>query len=413
MTTRAIVWPRLLAAGVALALTVGAAAEARQAPAAKAGTHAAAPKATAPTPPGFAQLVKSAGEAREAEQWETSVALYAKALKLKPDFVEGYWYQAVGYYKLDMFTECRDQFRHVTRLTPRNGSAFAFLGLCEFGLKDYERSLEHLLQSRILSVQDKDLGGVARYHAAVLMTRAEQYDQALQTLGEFASDNNDNPRVIEAMGIATLRMAMLPSEVPADRREMVLIAGRGSYMMATRMTAAAGKAFEALVARYPDVPNVHYAYAVFLLVEQPEKAIEEFKRELAIQPNHAASLQQIAYEYLRESDAAAALPWARQAVAASPNAYGSHKALGEALLDTGDVPGALVELRTAVKLAPDSPSTHLALAKALQRAGQEDAAGREREEFARLDRLVRTNRAGAQSVGGIDGESRPSTSSPQ
>ena len=49
---------------------------------------------------------------------------------------------------------------------------------------------------------------------------------------------------------------------------MVLMAGRASYMMATRNTAAAEKAFEALVARYPDTPNVHYAYGVFLLQEQ-------------------------------------------------------------------------------------------------------------------------------------------------
>ena len=94
------------------------------------------------------------------------------------------------------------------RLAPKNGAAYAFLGLCEFGLKDYERSLQHLLQSRILGVGDtQDLGNIARYHAAILMTRIEQYEQALETLGEFAGGGNDNPRVIEAMGLATLRMA--------------------------------------------------------------------------------------------------------------------------------------------------------------------------------------------------------------
>ncbi len=84
-----------------------------------------------------------------------------------------------------------------------------------------------------------ELGSVARYHAAILMTRMEQYEQALETLGEFAREGNDNPRVIEAMGIATLRMPMLPIELPPDRREMVLMAGRASYMMATRNTPAA------------------------------------------------------------------------------------------------------------------------------------------------------------------------------
>jgi len=276
--------------------------------------------------------------------------------------------------------------------------------LCEFGLKNYDRALDQLMQSRTLGVADKDLGGVARYHAGIIMTRIQQYSQALQTLGEFAAEANDNPRIIEAMGIATLRMAMLPNEVPPDRREMVLMAGRGSYMMATRMTAAAGKAFEALVARYPEMPNIHYAYGVFLLIEQPAKAIEEFKRELEIQSNDAESMMQIAYQNLKDSDPESALPWAKQAVEAAPNVFASHRALGEALVGTGDVEGGIAQLEIAIRQAPDSPGTHFALAKAYQRAGRANDAAKERAEFVRLDRLVRTNRAGSQSVGGIDME---------
>ena len=241
------------------------------------------PKSTASKPaaaasPQFDAVVKQATAARQAEQWEEAAALFTKAVKLRPDYAEGYWYQGASYYQLDRFAECKESFRRVTKLTPKNGAAFAFLGLCEKGLKEYDRALQHLMQSRFLGVSDKELGNVARYNAAVLMTRAQQYPQALLTLGEFASDGTDNPRIIEAMGIATLRMPMLPDEVPPDRREMVLMAGRGSYMMATRQTAAATKAFEGLVARYPETPNVHYAYAVCLLIEQPAQAIEEFKR---------------------------------------------------------------------------------------------------------------------------------------
>ena len=359
----------------------------------------------------FDQIVQAAVEARHAERWEDASALYAKAVKLRPGFVEGHWYQGAADYTLEKFPECRDAFRRVTRLSPTNGGAFAFLGLCEFGLKNYDRALQHLLQSRILGV-DKDVRAVVSYHAAIIMTRIEQYEQALQNLGEFAAAGNDSPRVIEAMGIATLRMAMLPNEVPPDRREMVLMAGRGTYMMATRQTAAAGTAFQAIVERYPESPNVHYAYGVFLLLEQPDKAIEQFKRELALQPNHAASLMQIAYEYLKQKNAEAALPWAKQAVEAAPNSFGSHKALGDALLETGDIEGALRELQTAARLAPDSPSTRLSLARAFQRAGRTDDAARERQEFARLNRLLRTTQMGAQSVGGIDGDQTPKTDAP-
>jgi tetratricopeptide (TPR) repeat protein len=351
--------------------------------------------------PAFDRLIEQATEARTAERWEEAIALYAKAVKMKPDHVQGYWYQGTAYYTLEKFSECREQFRTVTRLAPKNGAAFAFLGLCEFGLKEYDKSLQHLLQSRILGVGDMpDLGSVARYHAAVLMTRLEQYEQALETLGEFASAGEDNPRVIEAMGIATLRMPMLPIELPPDRRERVLMAGRASYMMATRNTANAAKAFEALVARYPEAPNVNYASGVFLLQEEPDKAIEAFKRELELQPNHPSSLMQIAFEYIKRGDGAAALPWAKQAVEAAPKAFPARKALGQALLEAGEVDAAIKELLLGIELAPDSPGLYFQLARAYQRAGRLEDATRAREEFTRLDRIVRTNRSGAQSVGG-------------
>jgi tetratricopeptide (TPR) repeat protein len=349
----------------------------------------------------FDRLLQAGADARQGQRWEEAVDLYARAVKIKPDYVEGYWYQGVSYYSLDNHARGAEAFRKVVRLAPKNGAAYAFLGLCEFGLKDYDRALQHLLQSRILGVGDTaELGSVARYHAALLMTRMAQYEQALETLGEFANEGDDNPRVIEAMGIATLRMAMLPVEVPPDRREMVLMAGRASYMMATRNTVSAERAFEAMASRYPETPNVHYAYGVFLLQEQPDRAIAEFKRELELQPAHPWSLMQIAFEYLKEGDGAAALPWAQQAASEAPNAFPARKALGQALLETGDVDGAIKELLIGIKLAPDSPGLHFSLARAYQRAGRMEDATRERELFTKLDRDARTQRSGAQSVGG-------------
>jgi tetratricopeptide (TPR) repeat protein len=349
----------------------------------------------------FEKLLAQATDARQAQRWEEAAALYGRIVKLRPDYVEGHWYQGTAYYSLDNNTACRDAFRRVVRLAPKNGAAYAFLGLCEFGLKEYDRALEHLVQARSLGTGDTaELADIARYHAAILMTRTEQHEKALETLGEFANAGNDNPRVIEAMGIATLRMAMLPIEVPPDRREMVLMAGRASYMMATRNTASAERAFQALAMRYPETPNVHYAYGVFLLQEKGQEALEEFKRELVIQPGHPWSLMQMAFEYLKQGNAPAALPFARQAVEAAPNAFPARRALGQALLETGDLEGAIRELQAGIKLAPDSPGLHFTLARALQRAGKLDEAARAREEFTRLDRLVRTQRSGAQSVGG-------------
>ena len=358
-------------------------------------------KSSAPPTPAVQKLIDAADAARQAERWDEAAALYGKVVAAKPDYVAGYWYQGAALYSLDEFAKCRDAFRKTVRLAPGNGAAFAFLGLCEFGVKEYDRALRDLMQSRTLGTGDAgDIGNVARYHAAILMARAEQYEQALETLGEFAAQGDDNPRVIEALGIATVRLPMLPAELPPDRREMVLMAGRASYLMATRNTASAGTAFKALVSRYPETPNVHYAYAVFLLQEEPDAAIAEFNRELEIQPGHPWSMMQMAFEYLKRGDAPAALPWAQKAVAGVPDAYPARRALGQALLDTGDVAGAITEFQAGLALQPESPGLHFQLARAYQRAGRTEDAARERDEFTRLDRLSRTQRTGAQSVGG-------------
>ena len=388
--------PRQVIAAVLLSATPLTA----QKPAAPQKPATAKPTATAPSA-AFEALVKAATEARQAERWDDAIALYQKIVKLRPDYVEGYWYQGTAYYSLEDFAKCRESFRRVLRLAPKNGAAYAFLGLCEFGLKDYDRALPDLVQSRLLGVGDTgDLGGIARYHAGMLMTRSEQFEQALETLGEFALEGNDNPRIVEAMGLATLRMPLLPQEAPPERREMVLMAGRASYLMATRNTAAAETAFKALAARYPETPNVHYAYGVYLLQEQPDRAVDEFKRELELQPGHASSLMQLAYEYLKRGDGPAALDWARQSAVAAPRNFAARRALGQALLETGDIEGAVRELELGVKLAPDSPSTRFTLARAYQRAGRQEDAARERAEFTRLDRLARLQKTGAQSIGG-------------
>jgi Tfp pilus assembly protein PilF len=204
------------------------------------------------------------------------------------------------------------------------------------------------------------------------------------------------------MGIATLRIPMLPEELPGVRREQVMLAGRAAYFQSARLPTAAQKAYEELVNRYPELPNVHYAYGVFLVGEHPDDAIAQFKTELEVSPRHPWAKLQIAFEYLRRSDWEAARPWAEQAVAEAPDLFIAHRALGQVLLETGDLEGAIRELEAGVKQAPDSAAMRFALARAYRRAGRVADAEREQAEFTRLNRILRTQRTGAQSVGGID-----------
>jgi tetratricopeptide (TPR) repeat protein len=356
----------------------------------------------------FDRVAAEAEAAREAGRIEESIALYEKAVKLRPSWTEGHWYLGTANYELDRYAPARDAFRRVARDQPENGPAHAFKGLCEFQLKNHETALTDLLRAEELGLGgNQELASVLRYHKAILLTRMEQYEHALQALQSFAIQRNDAPNVIEAFGLAALRMPLLPQEVPPDRRDLVLLAGRGAYHQAGRTPAAAQRAFEQMVERYPDTPHVQYAHGVFLMAEDPDKGIEAFKRELKRTPGHLPSILQIAYEYLRRSDWEAARPWAEEALRIRPDDFTVRRAIGQVLLETGETAGALEHLEAGVRLAPDSPFMRFILARAYQKAGRPSDAERERAEFRRLERLTRTARFGEQAVGGQEPDAAP------
>lgn len=353
-------------------------------------------------------LASQAEAARQAGDLEEAVRLYRQALTMKKDWAEGTWSLGTALYELDRFGEARDQFRRVLASHDDNGTAWALKGLCEYRLENYDTALSDLLQARAHGISgSRSVTEVARYHTALLATRTEQYEQALGILSDFGLEGNDSPSIIEAMGIATLRLPVLPAELPGGKRDMVMMAGRARYFMAARLGAAAQNAFEALVARYPETPNVHYAFGVYLLSEQPEAAVEAFKRELKVYPQNVWATVQIAFALIRTGDFEGAKPWAEQAVEQAPTEFVTRNALGQVRLETGDVEGAVRELEAGVRLAPDSPQMHFALARAYRRAGRPADADRAQAEFTRLDRLVRASRTGESSVGGIDIETGP------
>lgn len=367
---------------------------------------AGAPKTTARTAPRanpeFDRIVKDAAAARDAGRVDESIALYQKATRLRPSWTEGYWSLGTAFYELDRYADAREAFGRVVRLQPKHAAAYGFKGLCEFQLKNYETALADLVRADELGLTaPKDLVPAVAYHTAITMTRLEQYEFALAALQAFAQQGNDSPRIIEALGMALLRIPLTPAELGPDRREMVMLAGRAGYYRAARRPAAAKPAFELLVQRYPDGPNVHYAYGVSLLEDEPDRGIEEFQRELKHSPGHVPSMLQIAFEYLKRSDWEAARPWAARIVELEPRDFAGRRALGQVLLETGDTAGAIEQFETGVRLAPDSPSMRFMLARAYQKGDRVADAERERGEFLRLERLIRSRKHGAQALGGV------------
>jgi len=351
--------------------------------------------------PSFDQLAARAAQARDAGRPEDAIHYFRQALALRPGWTEGSWSLGTVLYDLGRYEEARDCFRRVVAAQPANGLVLALQGLCEFQIGNYERALDELQKARKLGITKPEVMAAASYDIAVVLNRFERYEAAFEVLREFSLQGKDGLGVIEAFGLSVLRLPYVPAEIPAGKRELVLMAGRGGFQMAKGRRSEAGRlAFEELVLRYPTEPSVHYAYGTFLLPDEPDRALEEFRRELRSSPNHYQAMLQIAFEEIKRGNYEDALPPARKAVELAPTLYAARHALGRALLETGEVDRAIEELEAGAKLAPASPEMRFALARAYQRAGREDDAARERAEFLRLDRAARAARSGPQSVGG-------------
>lgn len=346
-----------------------------------------------PPPPAIARIAAQAVAARDANNLDQAVPLYRQALRTAPTWQQGWFDLGTIYYERDQYPQCRDAFRRVTALNARLSAGFALLGLCEFGRREFAPALQHLERASAIGLpNDADLTTVALYHAALLQTKAGNFERALQICRSLARGKPGDPQTILVAGLAGLRRNLFPQELPEGDR--VLVIQLGSALLAGREQPAEQvfQRFDALVSQFPSTPNVHYAFAVLLLANEPDRGVAELKRELEIDPNHLPALVSLSLEYLKRGEAATAQPYAERAAILAPGNFAAHTCLGRVRLEgeNPDVAGAIRELEMAAKLAPDSPQVFFSLASAYAKAGRKQDAEKARAHFARLKKLSAT-----------------------
>src|SRR5215469_574140 len=242
----------------------------------------------------FLQVSKQAAEAREQGRWADAERLYREAVRLRPDWKEGWWYLGTMFYDQDRYEEGRAVLRRFSVLDPRVAMGWAFLGLCEFETKKYAEALAHLEHAVKRGLDEtSSLGVVTRYHLALLHTREGNFETALEILMRSAQLGNDKPEFVEAAGLAGLRKTLLPSELPPAELQLVLQVGRAVIDTGARRPAEAEKEFKNLVASYPQIPHLHYLFGSFLLTSDPDAGLVELKKELDLSPQDQPALVQI------------------------------------------------------------------------------------------------------------------------
>lgn len=338
------------------------------------------PLTAAQTHPGsFDDLVAGASSAREQGDIPRAVDLYQKAVQMNPQWPDGWWYLGSLQYGTNNYGPAADALSHYIALTPKAGPAYALRGLCEFEEGQYPQSLQDIQQAIELGAANEPRNsGIIVFHEALLLTRLGRYEEALAKYDVLVKHGTAGQDVINGLGLAGLRMPILPKDIDPSQEQLVLLIGQAAASIMSGDMTGGQQAFENLFNRFPTRPYLHYLYGYLLSVIDPGAAIVQFQEELKIAPSSAIAHSMLAWDMGMQGDFAAALPSAQASVTEDPSLPMAQLVLGRDLVETGDMSGSLPHLEAVLKTDPQNLEAHLALVKAYSKLGRKDDARRER-----------------------------------
>lgn len=218
----------------------------------------------------FETLARQATAAREQGRPDEAIRDYRQALQIHPDWEEGWWYLGTLLYDGNHFTEARPAFSKVAELDPKLGPAWSFLGLCDYETKDYPNALAQLEKGHELGTdQVPEIGKVADYHLALMLIRNGEFERATTLLSSQFVHGQVADQVKIALGLALLRVPLLPDETDPSKDGVIATAGSIALMLAQNQRTEALQALQQAVKDYPNVPNLQSAYTT---AEQPKMA---------------------------------------------------------------------------------------------------------------------------------------------
>jgi tetratricopeptide (TPR) repeat protein len=336
---------------------------------------------------GADSVARRAEAARLANRPHEAIPLYRAALESDPDWAEGWFHLGTLLYAQDDCGPAANAFERASSLAPGVGTAWVMLGLCQVQLGRHDEALASLVKGRQLGLgADPQLRRVVQYHEGLLLLERDEFERAQETLNSLSAEAVEEEEVIVALGHAVLRVRPSTTDTgDAAQRDLLIRAGRAEHLAARKKLEESRQAYEQLAADFPHLRNVHYAVGRFFAsIAQPDKAVAAYERELQRFPDHVPARLGIA-AIRAETDPAAALPYAEEAVRINPNIPLGHYLLGSLLLRTGgDLDRAIAALETAERSVRDDPGLYYALGRAYARAGRSGDAARAREVFKRL-----------------------------
>lgn len=304
-------------------------------------------------------LQKLAQQEGESGQTLEAIRDYKRVLELQPEWKEGWWNLGALQYSANQFADAKSTLLHVVGFAPDLGAAWSLLGLSEFETRDFADALSHLERAQTLGINDSEIERVSTYHLGLLLIRAGKFERGSDLLLKAFSGGQVSEQIKTALGLATLRIPLLPEEVDASKEGLVLAVGN-----VVSQGAEALEHYPALLSAYPDVPYLHYSYGIALAnAGRNKEAIAAQRQETLVSPESPLPWIEISRLQLVLGSPKEALAAAQRAVALGPTNNIAHERLAAAFASAGDTAGSARERKAAeqVTAAQEPPEQRIIL----------------------------------------------------
>jgi tetratricopeptide (TPR) repeat protein len=261
--------------------------------------------------------------------------------------------------------------------TANQSLALAEHGKCKEALQLLRRTTPRLADKEI-----KLKAGVATVRCAMNLEQTDTAVEAIQLL------NREFPHDPEVLYLTTHAYSDL-----ATRASIELASTAPNSYEAHEMNAEslelqgkwdeAEKEYQSILDKDPSLPGIHFRMGRLLLsrpnppADASDRAKEQFKRELEIDPRNAGAEYVLGEIARQESQWNDAVEHFTKANKLDPGLSDALLGLGMAFVAEGKPVDAIPPLETYVKLQPGNPAGHYQLAMAYSRAGRKEDAKRE------------------------------------
>jgi tetratricopeptide (TPR) repeat protein len=342
------------------------------------------------------QVQRLYAEAKSAEaqgDFDAAIAKYKAILAIAPSLAAAYNNLGALYVRERDYEDATAVLEKGLKLDPKMPSAAALLGIALYETGDYARARPRL--EAALRANPKDSN--AELMLANTLVKLGEPEAAATHLQQIVRREPKNQDAWYQLGKVYMQLSQqaLVKLREIDPDSVLVHEVSGEIMESMNNYDGAILEYKKAVAMAPQTPGTHYELgSAYWSISQWDAATKEFQAELANDPRNCRAQWKIGNIVLQQhGEPQDALDQVNKALAICPNLADAHADRARALLRLNRAADALPDLAAAVKANPDDPSLHYLLAQAYRSLGRTQEAQAELQLFSKLAASARANTA--------------------